>query len=179
MPNYNIAHRYSKSLLQLAIEKGILEEVHNDMQLIVRVNMQNRDFANMLINPVINQHKKLTILKAVFKNSLNKLTISLFEILSRRNRANILPELAHAFHEQYNEYKEITSATVITDYPIDDQERKQFIALVKNKTGAKAVELKEQLDPGLVGGFILRVGNQQIDSSLRTKLKELKIEFES
>jgi F-type H+-transporting ATPase subunit delta len=179
MSKYSIALRYNKSLLHLAIEQGVLEEVHSDMRLINRVSKENPLFTMMLENPVISHQKKLSVLKAIFGKKVSKLTMSLFEVISRKNREDILPEIASAFHEQYNEYKGIAEATVITQYPIDSNERKDFEATVKKTTGAKSVELTEIVDPDVIGGFLLKIGDKQIDNTLRSKLNELKIKFES
>lgn len=179
MSKNRIAYRYDKSLLQMAIEKGVLEEVHNDMLLLDRIVNENRMFALMLRNPVISHQKKLNILKGIFKGRVNQLTMALFEILSRKNREDILPEIAAVFHEQYNEYKGISEATVIAPYTIDDKERSEFEAIVRKATEARQVALQEKVDPSLIGGFIIKIGDKQIDNSLTNKLRELKQQFES
>jgi F-type H+-transporting ATPase subunit delta len=179
MSNYSIAKRYNKSLIDLAMEMGVLEEVHNDMLLVDKVIRENREFGMMLKSPVISHQKKVGVMAEIFGDKVSKMTMSLFEIISRKNRENILPEIARLFHEQYNVQKGITEANVITQYPIDDSERKTFVDLVKQTTGAKTVVLNEITDPDIIGGFILRIGDKQIDHSLRRKLNELKIKFES
>jgi F-type H+-transporting ATPase subunit delta len=179
MSKHSIALRYNNSLLNLAIEQGVLEEVHSDMRLIDKVSKENPMFIMMLENPVISHQKKLSVLKAIFGSKVNKLTMALFEIISRKNREDILPEIAAVFHEQYNEHKGIAEATIITQYPIDSNERREFEDTVKKTTGAKRVELTEIVDPDIIGGFILKIGDRQIDNSLRSKLNELKINFES
>jgi F-type H+-transporting ATPase subunit delta len=179
MSNYSIASRYNKSLIDLAIELDILEDVHKDMLLVDKVIRENREFVMLLKSPVIGHQKKSAVLREIFGGKVSNLTISLFEILARKNREGILPELAHLFHEQYNQQKGITEATVITQYPIDDNERDTFADTVKLKTGAKTVVLNEAINPEIIGGFILKIGDKQIDHSLRRKLNELKIKFES
>jgi F-type H+-transporting ATPase subunit delta len=179
MSNYSIAKRYNKSLIDLAMEMGVLEEVHNDMLLVDKVIRENREFGMMLKSPVISHQKKVGVMAEIFGDKVSKMTMSLFEIISRKNREDILPEIARLFHEQYNAQKGITEANVITQYPIDDSERKTFVDLVKQTTGAKTVVLNEMTDPEIIGGFILRIGDKQIDHSLRRKLNELKIKFES
>lgn len=179
MSNYRVALRYDKSLLTLAIEQGALEEVHRDMALIDKICRENHDFTLTLRSPVISHQKKLAILRALFQGRVHNLTMRILEVLSMRNREEIIPELAAVFHEQYNEYKSIAEATVITGYPVTEDQRKKFRAFVQEKTKAKSVDLREIIDPDLIGGYVLRIGDKQIDDSLKSKLKELKIKFES
>lgn len=179
MSDHRIALRYDKSLLSFAIEQGALEEVHRDMLTLAKICNENREFKLMLLNPVISHQKKLKILKAVFGDTAHKLTMKIFEIISKKNREGILPELAAVFHEQYNEYKGIASASLVSAYPIGEDQRREFKEFVKENTQAKTVELMEKTDPDLIGGYVLKIGDKQIDNSLKTKLRELKVKFES
>ena len=79
MSDYRAASRYAKSLLELAAEKGALEEVHNDMLLLDAICKENRDFMLMLKNPIIKHFKKRQILEAIFKGKVNAITFAAFE----------------------------------------------------------------------------------------------------
>lgn len=176
MSERRVASRYSQSLLSLAEEKGLLEEVNNDMQLFEAVCEENRDFLLALKNPIIQNDKKLKILKALFDKKVNELTLRFFEIISRKNRENILPDIAEAFHNQYNERKGIVIAQVVTAFPLDEKLRDQFKQVVKSHFN-KEVELKEKVDDSLIGGYVLTIEDKQIDETLNGKLKQLKLEF--
>ena len=179
MSNYRIALRYDKSLLRLAVDKGVLEEVHDDMQALDKLCRESRPFLLMLRSPVIGNQKKLSVIEAIFKGKLHELTLGIFEIMARRNRVNILPELAAVFHEQYNSYKGIAEATVTTAVELDESQRKAFADIVQERSGAKEVALKEVVDEEIIGGYILKVGDKQIDDSISTRIKELKHKFAS
>lgn len=176
MSDFRVASRYAKSLLDLAEEKGVLEEVHQDMLLFASTLEESRDFFNMLKNPIIKHDKKLKILKAIFSGKVHPMTISIFEIISRKNRESFLPGIATEFHHQYNIFKKVEEARVTTTFPLTDDIRLQFKQIVKQITG-KSVELKEEVNPELIGGFILKIGDRQIDDSISSQLKELKLEF--
>lgn len=176
MSDRRVASRYAKSLLELADEKDILEEVNHDMGLFLKVCEENRLFKLTLKNPIVKNNKKLSIIKSVFNNKVSKLTTLFFELVSRKNRESILPEIAEEFHVQYNLLKGVVAAEVVTTVPLDDQLRSEFKKLVKSKFD-KDVELSESIDESLIGGFILTVGDKQINESLNSKLKELKHEF--
>jgi F-type H+-transporting ATPase subunit delta len=177
MADSRAASRYVKSLLGLAIEKNVLDEVHQDMLLFSRVVDENRSFGLMLKNPIIRHDKKRDILEQLFKGKVNPITMAIFDILTRKNREPLLPTIAREFHNSYNLYKGIGKATVITAVPLDNHLRNELLGMVKKISERTEVELIEKVDPSLIGGFVLNVGDRQIDSSLKSKLKALKVNF--
>ena len=92
-----LASRYSKSLIQLAIENKKLEEVHTDMNLLHQVCKDNRDFVLMLKSPIINGDKKKYILEKIFSDRVSDITINFFEILVRKRREAYLDDIARSF----------------------------------------------------------------------------------
>lgn len=176
MSEFRAAYRYAKSLISLAEEKDVLEQVHNDMLLFSKTVAENKEFPRILRNPIINHEKKLNILKGIFKDKVNPITLAIFEIITRKNREAILPQIATSFHHQYNVLKGIEEAKVTTTFPLDEKTREQFKDIVREKTG-KDVELKEEVNESLIGGYVLKIGDLQIDESINSKLKELRLQF--
>ena len=177
MADSRAASRYVKSLLGLAIEQNALENVHKDMQLFANVSEQNKAFTIMLRSPVIPHHKKSEILSKLFKGKVHALTMAFFDIITKKNREPLLPAIAREFHNAYNEYKGIRKATVISAVPLDDALRQEFSDVVKKLSAKAQVELVERVDPEMIGGFVLNVGDRQIDASIKNKLKSLKVKF--
>lgn len=176
MSEFRIASRYAKSLLELAEEKKCLDKVVKDMEQFTAVCKSNHDLVLMLKNPIIGHYKKLTILQEIFKGKVNDLTMSIFEILAKKNREMYLPEVAEAFQSQYHAFKGIVESTITTVHPISDAIRKEISAIVKKITNSDVV-LTEKTNPDLIGGFILKIGDKQIDDSVSGKLKELRLQF--
>jgi len=177
MADSRVASRYVKSLLSLAVEQKVLDVVHEDMQMFDQACRTNRQFANMLKNPIIKHEKKKDILEALFKGKVNPLTLAIIEILTRKNREPLLPAIAHEFHNAYNQYQGIEKATVTTTTAVDPKLKGEIEAIVKKLSTKKQVELVEKIDKDLIGGFILNVGDRQIDASIKSKLKTLKVKF--
>lgn len=177
MAESRVASRYVKSLLSLAVEQGAVEAVHNDMQLFNEVCRSNRPFAMMLQSPIIRHDKKKNILAAIFKGKVHNLTFAILEMLTDKNREPLLPAIAHEFHNAYNEYKGIEKASVTTTIAVDAKLKAEIEAIVKKLSTRKQVELVEKIDKDLIGGFILNVGDRQIDASIKNKLKSLKVNF--
>ncbi len=169
--------RYVKSLLGLAVEKNALEAVHNDMLLFSRICDENRAFELMLKNPIIRHNKKREILERLFEGKVNPLTLAIFDILTRKNREPLLPGIAKEFHTAYNIYNGIGKAFITTAVPLDSQLRTEFENIVKRISEKDRVELTEKIDKEMIGGFVLNVGDRQIDASIKNKLQALKVKF--
>lgn len=176
MSNQRVASRYAKSIMELSLEKGRLEEVHSDFDRLTALAASNFEFAVVLKNPVISSEKKLNILKALFTDA-DPITLSFFDIVSRKNREEILLDVAKEFESQYNLHKSIQVAELTTTFAIDDQLKSEFEAVVKEISGKESVQLVEKINPDLIGGYILKVNDRQIDESLSSKLRQLKAQF--
>jgi len=177
MTNSRAAARYVNSLLQLAVEKNVLEEVHQDMLLFSKTVRENHQFELLLGSPIIKHDKKRDVLQAVFKGKVDPLTLSVFDILTKKNREPLLMAIAEQFHTAYNEYMKIGVATVTTAVPLDDALRAEIRTMVQQLSKKDSVDLKEKIDKNMIGGFVLNVGDRQIDASLKNKLKSLQLKF--
>lgn len=178
MADSRVAGRYVKSLLGLAVEHGVLEEVHTDMQLFTRVCKENRGFVSVLRNPIIRHEKKQSILKKVLSGKVNKLTMAFIDLVTAKNREPVLTEIAAEFHNAYNVHKGIGKASLTTTVPPDKELMSAFEALSRTLSNKKTVEMQTSVNPDLIGGFVLNVGDRQIDASIRSKLRALKLKFE-
>ncbi len=169
-----IAYRYAKSLIDLANEKKVIEEVSQDMAMFKKICDENRQFLVVLGNPIVRHEKKLGILKKVFENRVNPVTFSIFNVLTKKNRESLIYAIAEEFQKIYNDQNGIQRATVVSTTALTDEQRKQFTKIVADATGRK-VELKEQVNESLIGGYILKVGDTQVDTSIKKRLNELKL----
>ena len=177
MTESRAATRYVRSLLNLAVEQGVLEQVHDDMRSFSKVIEQNRDFALMVNNPIIRHDKKRAIFHQLFGGKFHKLTLGMMDLISKKYREPILPVIARDFHLAYNEYKGVTRAFVTTPTPIDESLRAEFTEMVKKISKKTQVELIEKVDASIIGGFVLNVGDRQIDTSIKSKLNALELQF--
>lgn len=171
-----VASRYAKSLIELAKEKNVLEAVFEDMKLFKDTADNNRGLMLALKNPVVRHEKKLAILKSLFAERVNPVSFSIFTIITKKNREAILDAVAEEFILAYNEFKGIQKATVISSVELTSELRTQLNNIVASATG-KTIELEEKVDANLIGGYVLRVNDRQIDASLRSRLNELKLQL--
>jgi F-type H+-transporting ATPase subunit delta len=176
MHELRVASRYAKSLLEFSQERGQLDQVKNDMSLFASICDENPQLVRIFKNPIISHDKKVAILNSLLKGRVNDLTFSMFNIISRKNREAYLYYIAKEFLTQYKTFKGIVSAEVTTTFPLTDAQRTSFINLVASNTG-KQVELVESIDHDIIGGFVLNIGDRQVDQSVRSKIQKLKTKF--
>jgi F-type H+-transporting ATPase subunit delta len=175
MSNYRVAFRYAKSLIELAIELDKLEVIKTDMEMLYLMCKDSRPFLNFIKSPIIHVYKKRRVFEVLFKSRIDALSFKFAEILITKGREGILSDIAEQFLEQYRVFKGIKTVEVIVPIELDKELRSEFIALSKKLVGVhKKIELHEKVDKDILGGYILRLGDRQIDDSVSTKLKELK-----
>jgi len=174
MADQQVAARYAKSLLDLAKEQGTLATVKQDMDLLANTVAGSRDLRLLLRNPVVKHDKKLAILNAIFGGKVSELMMRFFQILTSKNRENTLELVGDEFAKQYNILMGIQVAEVTSATPLTADARAVVEGLVKKQTGLQQVSLTEKVDAALIGGFVLRVGDQQIDESVRGNLRRLR-----
>ncbi|MHB1176709.1 MAG: ATP synthase F1 subunit delta [Daejeonella sp.] len=177
MSEIQVASRYAKSLIDLAGEQNSLEPVRKDIELFLETCRANPELQAILKNPIIGLDKKANILDGVFGNKLNELILSFFKIVIRKGRSEILYATAKEFINQYNILKNVVKATVTSASPLSKENISQVEEVVKQSTHGEVI-LTSIVDPKLIGGFILKVGDKQFDTSISGKLNKLRKEFE-
>ena len=174
MSAIRVAKRYAKSLLELAVEQQVLDQVYADIQDFVKYT-ENREFHVFMKSPVISGSKKEKVFEIIFKNKYNKLTTLFFDTIIRKRREAFLPEIAVEFIHQYKAYNSITEVKLTTAYPIKDAEVNAIAAKINESSLAgKSLDIQQVVDERIIGGFILQIGDKQYDASLRHKLNVLR-----
>ncbi|MGV3631350.1 MAG: ATP synthase F1 subunit delta [Bacteroidota bacterium] len=167
------APRYAKALLELAIEQNKTQEVSQDMHRFSDAFQETREFQLFLDSPVIKADKKNAILNEVFPG-FDMLTKSFIELLVKKGRENALGQIAESFDAQLKSHMGIIPVSIISAQPLDDATKKTILSKLEKSLHGK-LELEERIDPSLIGGFIVKMGDTQIDASVSNKLKNLKV----
>jgi F-type H+-transporting ATPase subunit delta len=168
-----VASRYAKSLIDLAAEKNLLEVVNSDMIQIKSVCQDSREFRVFLKSPIINTDKKVSTIKAVFEGKVNTLTLDFLSSVTKGRREAIIPEIASSYLEQFKKQKNILSAVIVSANGLDADTKQKALDLIKSQFKGE-VELVEKTDSSIIGGFILKIGDKQIDRSVARQLTNLK-----
>lgn len=172
-----ISSRYAKSLLDLALERNELEDVKKDIDGF-SIATKNRDLYLLLKSPIINSAKKLSIFKTLFDGKIGKTTAAFFEIIIKKGREMYLPEIANDFMAQYKDYNKISSVSITTSTPLtEDALSKIKSKLLSSNITMDKLEVTSKVNPDIIGGFIIEVGDRLYDASVIHKLDQLKKEF--
>ncbi|MBL4587411.1 MAG: ATP synthase F1 subunit delta [Flavobacteriales bacterium] len=176
MAQVKVAKRYAKSFLGLVSEKGKLEEAFADMSLIQKTTSENRELVNMLKSPVVNTDKKISILTSIYGGKLSEATMLFLTLVTKKRREGALSEIATEFIAQYKLVKGITTAVVSSAAILSDDAKKRIHAIVLKEVGG-TIELETEVNPELIGGFVLRIGDKQLDTSIISKVEDLRQEL--
>lgn len=168
-----VASRYAKSLLELATESSQLDVVRADMKSVEKLCGENREFVLFLESPVIKTDKKVEVINEVFKGKLSALTLSFLLLITNKHRESLIPQIASAFDEQYKLNKNIFTAVVTSATGLDKSTREKVLNLITTQLKGE-VELVEKTDPNTIGGFVLKVGDKQIDKTVHRQLLDIK-----
>lgn len=175
MAGARAAIRYAKAVLSLATDQKATDSVNKDMKQIVKTIAESDDLREMLQNPLVRSSVKESVLNQVFKNT-NAITGNLVNTLIANKRIALLEDVASKYNQLYDTLKGTEIAKVTTAVPLTEALKAKVLAKVKELTG-KEVEVVNNIDESILGGFILRVGDIQYNASIANKLNKLKREF--
>lgn len=176
MASTRVAKRYAHALIDLAAEQNALDAVYGDIKLVGTTISENRELELMLKSPVVKAEKKAAVLEAIFKSHVQEMTMRFMLMVTRKMREDIVTVIIAAFIERYKELKNITSARVTSAVELTDEARQRITSIVQEQVGG-SVELETSIDPELIGGFVLRVGDRQLDTTISRKLNDMQLEF--
>ena len=172
-----VAYRYARSLMQLAQEKNEVEAVREDMMLLASTCASNRELQVMLKSPVIQADSTIKVLERVFGGRIGLITDRFMAILVRKGRESQLQEIAEGFQDVYRVEHGILVAEVKSAVPLTEEARKQVTRMASERHPGQTIQLKETVDPALIGGLVLRVGDEQVDASVSRRLNDLRRKF--
>lgn len=177
MKGTRAALRYAKATLNLAKERNLAQEVNNDMILIRDTIEENNDLEIMLKSPIIKSAVKRSVLESIYKEKTNGITLGLLNLLIENRRLNLLPLVAAEYIVIFDFLQGIEKARVTTAIPLSKELEKAILERVQETTD-KDVSIENVIDPSIIGGFVLRVGDKEYDSSVAYRLKDLLSKFE-
>jgi F-type H+-transporting ATPase subunit delta len=166
------ASRYATALLDLAIEQNQVDQVFGDMTAFLAAVEETRELQLFLNSPVVNSAKKKEVLHAAFGNFC-PLSISFIQLITTNSREGALTEIAKSFIQQYKTHKGIVEVTLTTATKPDASVKEQILNKIKSSVRG-TIELTEIINPDLIGGFVLQMGDTRIDASVSNQFRNLK-----
>lgn len=167
-----IAGAYAEAVLDLAARATEEDRVLNELHLINEVFASDKDMNVVINHPAIRANQKKEVLKNVFGGKISDLTDNLINLLADKRRLDLLPFIESGYRELLNKRKNIVSASLTCSEKMADNNIANIKAQLTEHLGKK-LELEVKVDPSLMGGVVLRLGDQVIDGSLKGRLKAL------
>lgn len=171
MKGSRVAIRYAKALLATAQEQQALDQVADDMESVYTTLENSQELKAVLASPVISAELKGDALKAIF-GKVSPVVKTFLALVAENNRANHLDGVALKYKQLFQELQGKQEAEVTTAVPLTPALEKVVMEKIKTLTDKK-VELVSTVDQDIIGGFILRLGDQQFDASVANQLQSL------
>ncbi|AWG24592.1 ATP synthase F1 subunit delta [Flavobacterium kingsejongi] len=175
MSGTRAAIRYAKAVLELANSQGLAQQLNEDMVLIASTVKNNLELDTFINNPTIKAEVKEAALSEVF-GATDGITKKLFHLLKDNKRFQILEAIALQYTKLYDELNGVETAKVTTAFPLTEELEAKVLAKIKEFSDKK-ITIENIVDPAIIGGFILRIGDKQYNASIANRLQVLKREL--
>jgi len=172
MSQRTVAQRYATALYEEAEASGPLEAVDEDVRMLRDSIESNDPLARFFESPVIPQEKKDAVLQRLLEDRVEPLTLRFLRLLVRKDRETMTKAVLDQYQHLRDEQRGIVDAHVTVARPLDDEDREALAEALEAHTG-KSVRLHVTEQPDLLGGLVIRIGDQVFDGSVRNKLSAL------
>jgi len=177
MQNPRLAERYAKSLMDISVEQGKLSNIYDDMRSIQAICEESQDFALVMKSPVVKADKKNEIVSAILKGKVDGITEAFMKLIINKGREFFLSEIAAAFVRQYKKQNNISEVSLTTSEALSEDILNTLKEKIQQKLPGQTIDLKTQVDPSIIGGFILEANNNLFDASVLRDLNDIKKQF--
>lgn len=170
--NLKIAQPYAEAFLELAT-KDSLDVIINDLNCLSSTLISSVDLKKLLSNPLVSVSSKKAILKSIFSEKLDSKTLKFLLVLCDRGRISYLDSIVDKAIELAYKAASIEIVKVTSSVSFTSAQQESLVAKLKSLTGASQIKLNIEINPNLIGGFIIQVGSRIIDTSIQGQLRQL------
>jgi|SRR5437868_13308593 len=169
----SLAGRYASALFDLARDQRQIESVGKSLDALSQALLDSKDFAELVSSPLVSRDQAAKAFAALSPQlNLDSITSSFLGVLARNGRKNELRKVIRAYRRLAAEHRGETTAEVVTAHPLNDDQLAALKAQLRARAG-REVAIDAAVDPNILGGIVVKLGSQQIDASIRTKLNRL------
>ena len=172
-----VADVYAASLLRLAEQRGQSDVVLEELEAIVDLLAKRPEFAGYLSSPMVDVEARRAAIDKTFQGRASELLVNTLQVMNRRNRLNLLEALETAYSRGLDKARGRESVEVVTAVPLTESLRESLRQAVGKLTGHDA-RLIESVDESLIGGLVVKIGDEKIDTSVARSLSLLRKRFE-
>jgi F-type H+-transporting ATPase subunit delta len=168
-----VSSRYAEALYNVAVAQKIIDQAEEEIKLVVSTIESVDELRKILEHPLITIEEKKGIVAEIFKNKISAIILNFLYLLIDNHRQFYLKDIFLAFVELVNSARKIIQAEVTSAVDLNETEKEKLSGVIQNFTGKK-VEPVFKVDPTIIGGVILRIGDKVIDGSIKSKLNSLR-----
>lgn len=167
-----VAKRYADALFQIGQEKNMIDQLENELKIVKDVFKNNDQLITFLNHPRVKHEKKIELLEEAFKG-LQDVVVNTLKLLVDRHRVTITPSIIDHFIDKVNDAKGIAEATVYSVRELTDQELGQLKESLAKRFQKNEFKLTNIVDPSILGGLKIRLGNTIYDGTISGKLSRI------
>ncbi|KAF0996665.1 F0F1 ATP synthase subunit delta [Geobacillus sp. TFV-3] len=168
-----IAKRYASALFRIALEQGQLDRIEEDVRAVRQALAENGEFLSLLSYPKLSFDQKKALIREAFAGVSTPVQNTLL-LLLERHRFGLVPELAEQFLALVDDARGIAKAVAYSARPLTDEELRALSDVFAQKVGKQTLEIENIIDPDLIGGVKLRIGNRIYDGSVSGQLERIR-----
>lgn len=178
MSQRTVATRYASALAEEAQQDNILTTIDEDVTLLRTTLDENDEFARFFTNPVLSSDQKERVVTALLQDHVNELTLRFLQLLARKKRVALIKQILAAYRSIRDDQEGIVEAHVRTSHEMTEEEEELVIDALERMTKS-SIRLEKTLDPSLIGGLVIQIGDRVYDGSVHHKLEALRNRFHS
>lgn len=172
-----ISKKYGVAIFELAKEKDKLSGVKNELDKIMGLIKDNDELNEVFFHPRIRPDTKKKIIHEIFKEQVSDLLFNYLYLLIDKRREFYLEYIIKEFKKLYNQEKKIMEVEVVSAITLNEKMKNKLQNKIKSKIDNKVL-IKEKIDPSIIGGLIIKIGDHIIDGSIKNKLANLQNHIE-
>ena len=168
-----VVRRYATALFNAASKAGVVDSVESDLGLVSFTTETSPALMEAIRSPLVPASKKHDVLNAIFGDKVHQITLSYLMLLVDKRREDAIPLTEEEYVLLANEARGIITAEVVSAVKLSEDEENRINAKIALMTG-KSVQLEKHVDPGIIGGIMVRIGDTVHDGSIKGQLKALR-----
>jgi F-type H+-transporting ATPase subunit delta len=173
MLNKSVARRYAEAFFAIAQERNLIDELQVELLEVADTIANNKDLAAFMGHVLIPPKDKREVVAQLFAGKISDVTLNFLNVVIDKRRANYIAAIAEEYKALADQSRNIVKADVVSAKPVTEQEVAELEKTLSAATG-KTVKVSMNIDPNLIGGIKVRIGDRIIDASVVKKLELLK-----
>ena len=168
-----VSNVYGDALFELALQSDRIDEFDEEAKAIIEALQENQDLSKMMCHPKIDKEEKIRVIENIFKGRLSDEIVGLMVMVIEKDHFKDMQDILSYYIDKVKEHKNIGVAKVQSAIELSDKQKKDIEKKLLDTTDYVSFEMKYEVDPDLIGGLVIRIGDRVVDSSIKTKIYEL------